>query len=121
LNATTSQDLAASISVQDSKPWPTKKNGGPTSLESLDKLIAIQTVSIAFLTLGLFSGNLIYLDVMDGDSIPQLLDFGVNLVIREDITNETIALCEVSLIIQKTITIAQRFFEVAQDLMCCWD
>jgi hypothetical protein len=78
-------------------------------------------VNLLFLPLDLFIGDSIHLDVVKGDSIPQLLDLGVNLVIKGDIRHETIVLCEVSLVIQKTLTVVQRFSEVAQDLMCCWD
>jgi hypothetical protein len=78
-------------------------------------------VNLLFLPLDLFIGDSIHLDVVKGDSILQLLDLGVNLVIKGDIRHETIVLCEVSVVIQKTLAVVQRFSEVAQDLMSCWD
>jgi hypothetical protein len=56
-------------------------------------------VNLLFLALDLFIGDSIHLNVVKGNPIPQLLDLGVNLVIKGDITHETIALCEVSLVI----------------------
>jgi hypothetical protein len=42
------------------------------------------------------------------------------LVVRGDIGHKAIALCEVSLVIQKVLAIVQRFSEVAQDLVFRW-
>jgi hypothetical protein len=78
-------------------------------------------VSLVSLPLDLFIVDSIYLDVVKRDSIPQLLDLGVSLIVKRHIRHETIMLCEVSLVIQKALAVVQGFSEVAQDLMGCWD
>jgi hypothetical protein len=78
-------------------------------------------VSLVSLPLDLFIVGSIHLDVVKRDSIPQLLDLGVNLIVKRDIRHEAIMLCKVSLVIQKTLAVVQSFSEVAQDLMGCWD
>jgi hypothetical protein len=78
-------------------------------------------VNHLFLSLDLFIGDSIHLDVVKGNSIPQLLNLGLNFIIKGDIRHKTIALYKVSLVIQKALAVIQCFSEVAQDLMCCWD